>query len=123
MSVSYSQMLQSFREEKGAFLAAISADWMQGRTTYGGLAAALSLEGTLRAHPSLPPLRSAQVSFIGPAGGEVRVAPQLLRQGKSVAFVGADLASVAVPYHLGERFEDIGEYYRARTEPLRDRID
>ncbi|MEQ8179658.1 MAG: thioesterase family protein [Amphiplicatus sp.] len=93
MSVSYSQMLQSFREEEGAFLAAISADWMQGRTTYGGLAAALSLEATLRAHPSLPPLRSAQVSFIGPAGGEVRVAPQLLRQGKSVAFVGADLVS------------------------------
>jgi len=84
-------MMRSFREEEGTFLATVSDDWMQGRTTYGGLAAALSLEGTLRAHPSLPPLRSAQISFIGPAGGEVRVAPALLRRGKSMTFAGADL--------------------------------
>ncbi|MEQ8936688.1 MAG: thioesterase family protein [Amphiplicatus sp.] len=93
MPVSYSQMLHSFREEEGVFVASVSDDWMQGRTAYGGLAAALSLEGTLRARPALPPLRSAQISFIGPAGGEVRIEPRLLRQGKSVAFVGVDLIS------------------------------
>lgn len=38
-------------------------------------------------------------------GGPVRAAESQLAFG---AFVGADLASVAVPYHLGERFEDIG---------------
>lgn len=91
MTVSYSQMMASFREEGGAHAASIGDDWMQGRTTYGGLAAALCLEGALRTFPALPPLRSGQVSFIGPAGGEVRVAASLLREGKSVSFAGADL--------------------------------
>ncbi len=93
MPVSYTEMLRSFRREGDAYVATVTGDWTQGRTTYGGLAAALSLEGTLRAHPAAPPLRSAQVSFVGPAGGEVRIEPRLLRQGKSVAFVGADLIS------------------------------
>lgn len=38
-------------------------------------------------------------------GGPVRAAESGLAFG---AFVGRDLASVAVPYHLGRRFEDIG---------------
>lgn len=91
MPVSFTAMMASFREEGGAHHAAISDDWMQGRTAYGGLAAALCLEAALRAFPAAPPLRSATVMFIGPAGGEVSVAPALLRQGKSMSFIGADL--------------------------------
>lgn len=69
----------------------LPADWLQGRTAYGGLSAALCLESTLRLLPNLPPLRSAQFSFIGPATGTLRITPRLLRQGKSAAFTSVDL--------------------------------
>lgn len=68
---------------------------MQGRTTYGGLSAALCLETALRAFEDLPPLRSANVSFIGPAGGAVEGRAKELRRGKSVSFVEADLTGEA----------------------------
>ena len=70
---------------------AIPADWMQGRTTYGGLTAALSLAGLEARQPELPPLRSALVNFIGPAGGSVSVAGDILRRGGSAVFANADL--------------------------------
>lgn len=70
----------------------ISEGWMQGRTTYGGLTAALCCETAMRTVPDLPPLRSANISFIGPAGGTVEGRAQVLRRGKSVSFVEADLS-------------------------------
>ncbi len=78
-----------FTEERLSLV--ITEDWMQGRTTYGGLTAALCLETASRTFPDLPPLRSAMVSFIGPAGGAVKGQAKILRQGKSVTFVEADL--------------------------------
>jgi hypothetical protein len=60
----------------------LSVQCAQGRTTYGGCSAALCLEAAKRLlrdqrHSSgaaeLPPLRSAQVAFVGPAGGDVQV--------------------------------------------------
>lgn len=73
------------------FAITIPEDWMQGRTTYGGLSVALCFETVQQRFPDLPPLRSALVSFIGPAGGEVEGRAQILRQGKSVTFVEADI--------------------------------
>lgn len=64
--------------------AAIPENWMQGRTTYGGLSAALMLEAALRAEPDLPPLRSALVSFVGPVGAQVEIRAERLRQGRNV---------------------------------------
>lgn len=66
-------------------------DWRQGRTLYGGIAAALCMAAVERAFPDLAPLRSAQISFVGPAVGAVRLRPERLRQGKSVGFYGCDL--------------------------------
>ncbi len=66
-------------------------DWLQGRTAYGGLSAALCLEATLRAAPDLAPLRSAQFCFIGPADGQLKISPTILRKGKSTVVVGVDL--------------------------------
>jgi len=41
--------------------------WLQGRTAYGGLTAALALAAAQQSgSEGLPPLRSAQVSFIAP---------------------------------------------------------
>jgi acyl-CoA thioesterase len=64
---------------------------VQGRTTFGGLTAALCLEGARRRYGDLPPLRSGQIAFIGPVGGAVRIEAKLLRRGKSSAYVSVDL--------------------------------
>lgn len=69
----------------------IPDDWMQGRTTYGGLTAALCLEAARRTLTSAPPLRSAQISFVGPVGGAVRLNAEILRAGKSMTFAAADI--------------------------------
>lgn len=73
----------------------IGTDWMQGRTAYGGISAALALDAAMKTHPGDAPLRTAQISFIGPVGGECAVSTRLLRQSKSSRFVGADLSSDA----------------------------
>ena len=69
----------------------LEPSWMQGRAIYGGLSTAICLHGVQQQIPNLPPLRSASVNFIGPASMEVFVKCLILRQGKSVTFVQADL--------------------------------
>ncbi|MCW3847757.1 thioesterase family protein [Sphingomonas sp. LB-2] len=80
---------------EGGFRAAIPPDWAQGRTTYGGLSAALALHAAMLLEPDLPPLRSAQIAFIGPLAGEVSVTATRLRRGRNAAFIQADLSSDA----------------------------
>ena len=90
-------LLAGFHEESGKALAGeITPSWMQGQTTFGGLSAALCVLGARRliadAEPALP-LRSAQVCFLGAAGGAVSIGGQVLRRGRSSAFVRADVTS------------------------------
>ena len=94
----------------------IQPDWMQGRTTYGGLTAALSLEAAKLLVDELP-IRTAQVAFIGPVGGEVVMVPTLLRRGKNTAFVSVDMrtetgiganAGAATRPHRGQGAEPRG---------------
>jgi acyl-CoA thioesterase len=85
---SFSDIIASITE---AGIVEVPEDWRQGRTTYGGLSAALCLAGALRSIPDLPPLRSAQFTFIGPASGTLRMAPSILRAGKNTVFVAVDL--------------------------------
>ena len=49
--------------------------WSQGRTLYGGMTAALAWAAAGRAFPDLPPLRSVQAAFVGPAAGRLAFAP------------------------------------------------
>ena len=79
----------------GGYAGTIPTDWMQGRTSYGGLSAALALHAAQRCEPDLPPLRSAQVSFIGPLAGDIRVTATKLRRGRTAAFIQADVVSDA----------------------------
>ena len=69
----------------------ITENWMQGRTTYGGLSASLCLKAAVNLQSNLPPLRSAQVSFIGPVGSNISLRARILRQGRSVTFIAIDL--------------------------------
>jgi acyl-CoA thioesterase len=85
-------LLERVRFDGSTVRAFVSQDWLQGRATFGGLLAALCLEAAYRAFGDLPPLRSAQFCFMGPAGGEITLTPSMLRRGKSVCFAGVDLA-------------------------------
>jgi acyl-CoA thioesterase len=87
----FTELMAGIERASNAWAIDVSDDWQQGRTIYGGLAAALCLEATLREFPDLPPLRSAQFAFIGPATGELRISPSVLRKGKSTVFTGVDL--------------------------------
>lgn len=66
---------------------------MQGRTAYGGLSSAIAHHVARLAVPDAPPLRSAQVAFVGPLAGEVTVACELLRRGRNTAFVEVKIHS------------------------------
>jgi acyl-CoA thioesterase len=79
----------------GGFSGHVPPDWMQGRTLYGGISAALCLAAARLEFPDLPPLRSAQLAFVGPAAGDVTLRNTLLRQGKSASFLTSDLTSEA----------------------------
>jgi len=79
----------------GGFRATIPADWLQGRTAYGGLSSALALHAAQGVEPDLPPLRSAQIAFIWPLAGEVTVTASKLRRGRTAAFIQADIVSEA----------------------------
>jgi acyl-CoA thioesterase len=69
--------------------------WLQGRTAYGGLSAALALHAAMCADVDLPPLRSALVAFVGPLSGAITVRAEVLRRGRNAAFVQADVSGEA----------------------------
>ena len=73
----------------------IPDNWLQGRTAYGGFSAALALYAAKMSDTDLPPLRSAQVSFIGPLSGPVMITAHRLRRGRTAAFIQADVESEA----------------------------
>ncbi|WP_068076799.1 thioesterase family protein [Novosphingobium lentum] len=66
--------------------------WLQGRTAFGGLSSALALHAARRIVPDAPPLRSAQVAFVGPVSGNVTVTARLLRRGRNATWVTAEIA-------------------------------
>lgn len=88
-------LLQGATHIDGGFRVSIPNDWKQGRTAFGGLSAALALQAALKLEPDLPPLRSAQIAFIGPLAGEVTVTATRLRRGRNAAFLQADVVSEA----------------------------
>jgi acyl-CoA thioesterase len=76
--------------EQGYHLA-IPETWHQGRTGYGGFSAALALAAARRVGGQLPPLRSAQVAFVGPLHGAVEVRARVLRRGKNATWISAEV--------------------------------
>ncbi len=93
--IDLSTLLQELKPEGEYHSIVVTDDWLQGRTVYGGLAAAICVESALRHISDLPPLRSAQFSFVGPASGHLTARPTVLRRGKSTTFVAVDLRGEA----------------------------
>ncbi|SOB87758.1 Thioesterase-like superfamily protein [Sphingomonas guangdongensis] len=75
--------------------ATIPADWLQGRTAFGGLSTALALQVAKASEADLPPLRSALVAFVGPLAGVVKARARRLRRGRNAAFVEVEISSEA----------------------------
>jgi acyl-CoA thioesterase len=92
---SFCDLMAALTRDGDVFKTEITSDWLQGRTAYGGLSAALCVEAARRALPDLPPLRSAQFTLIGPAAGPLSIVVSTLRRGKSAVFVNADLTGEA----------------------------
>ena len=80
---------------EGGWRGTIPESWLQGRTAYGGLSTALALHAAQHSDEDLPPLRSAQVAFIGPLSGDIVIRAMRLRRGRNAAYVQADVASDA----------------------------
>jgi acyl-CoA thioesterase len=91
----FTDLMTSLQPADDGWTVSVTDDWLQGRTVYGGMAAALCLQGALRSFTDLPPLRSAQFAFVGPASGALTIRPVVLRQGKSTVFAGVDLIGEA----------------------------
>jgi acyl-CoA thioesterase len=114
-------LLDGIRAAGNSYLADIPDDWLQGRTSFGGLTAALCIAAVERAVPDLPPLRSAQFTYVAPAGGAVEMTPRLLRRGKSSVFAAVELrAHGALATHATLSFaaaRDSKYSYRSSTMP------
>jgi acyl-coenzyme A thioesterase PaaI-like protein len=99
----FSRLLSSSREEHGVWKTTVPEDWMQGRSIFGGLQAALAIRA-MRSHvASDVPLRVLQMTFVAPApAGDVGVRTMILRAGKSATHLearllgGGGLSSIAV---------------------------
>jgi acyl-CoA thioesterase len=92
---SLTRILADATRSDAGFTTAIPDNWLQGRTAYGGLSSALALSAAKQIEPDLPPLRSAQIAFIGPLAGAVEVTATRLRRGRNAAFIQADVTSQA----------------------------
>ncbi len=90
--VGVGKVLRDARREAGGLTATVPEPWMQGRTSYGGLSTTLAYAAARSLADDLPPLRSASIAFISPLAGEVRARAELVRRGRSTAFVDADVS-------------------------------
>ena len=70
-----------------------AADWMQGRTLYGGASALVAYTMATRAYPGLPPLRAGQIAFVAPVGEEIELTATIIRQGRNVTQVRSEILS------------------------------
>jgi acyl-CoA thioesterase len=74
-----------------AVLAEVGDDWMQGRSVFGGLQAAVALAAMRSVVPDVA-LRTFQMTFVAPVGADaLRAQARVLRTGKSATHVEARL--------------------------------
>jgi acyl-CoA thioesterase len=83
----YSRLLAGMEAGAGEARVEVPEDWLQGRTLFGGLQAAIVLRAMRTLVPEAP-LRSLQTTFIGPVpGGPVQARARILRSGKNTTHV------------------------------------
>lgn len=88
----FSEAMQGVTRQGEGWHATVSEDWLQGRSTFGGLQAALALRAMRELVPADMPLRSLQTSFVAPVpAGTVNIRAQCLRTGRNAIQVEASL--------------------------------
>ena len=86
-------MLAAFVPGEASHALETPPNWMQGRTLLGGVTAALLVHAARRSFTDLPPLRSAQFNFVGPATDRLTFTPELLRRGRNSAALSVDCSN------------------------------
>jgi acyl-CoA thioesterase len=89
--VSFAHLIAGAERTGDGLSLSVPEGWRQGRTAFGGFSAAVAYEAAKIIAPSPPPLRSAQVAFIGPVSETLTASARILRQGKSSLFVEASV--------------------------------
>lgn len=89
--MSLHEVLGGAEQRSDGFALSVPESWHQGRTCYGGFSATLALAAARQAGGDLPPLRSAQVAFVGPLYGEVEAKARVLRRGKNATWASAEV--------------------------------
>lgn len=90
----FSTLLANRRIDNDTVTYAVSDDWGQGRTMFGGLQSALAVQAIKdtvgKAWPPEAALRALQTNFLAPvAAGEILVRARALREGKNIRQVQA----------------------------------
>ena len=103
MTNTYTKQLAALEVSANAVSMELTADWLQGRTGFGGWLAGLAVQAMRGVLGDEPPLRSLQANFVAPVpAGKVTAVAEILRQGKSVTqmearvFVEGKVAFVAI---------------------------
>lgn len=97
MTTEFSRVLASITAASdGRLHVVVPPDWLQGRTVFGGMQMAIAVRGMRAAMPEETralPLRSVQMTFVGPLGGgqAIYLRPELLRRGRSTSHARCDL--------------------------------
>ena len=85
----YSVLMSRVEGGPGEANVQVPDDWLQGRTLFGGLQAAIALKA-MRSLMSEAPLRSLQATFVAPVpGGLVQARARVLRSGRNATHVEA----------------------------------
>lgn len=89
--MSLAELLAGAERGDHGFALDVPESWHQGRTGYGGFSAALALAAARQVRGKMPPLRSAQVAFVGPLYGAVEARARVLRRGKNATWLAAEV--------------------------------
>jgi acyl-CoA thioesterase len=98
MPTDFSQVLASIAPAGDAgYEVTVPPDWLQGRAVFGGMQMAIAtraMRAAMSGEQRALPLRSAQMTFVGPVnGGEpISLHAQVLRTGRSATHARCDLA-------------------------------
>lgn len=88
----FSEAMQSVSRHGDGWQATIGEDWLQGRSAFGGIQAALALRAMRELVSVDMPLRSLQTTFVAPVPpGTIAIHARILREGRSATQIEASL--------------------------------
>lgn len=115
-AIGWAGVRAAMQEKSEGFPVDIPANWKQGRTTYGGLTAALLLAAAEDTVDDLPPLRSALINFVGPVSDSPVLTANLERRGRNVT-------NVSTAAHISEKAVGRADFLFAAVRKSEMNID